>query len=95
MTQNKTYLSGLPEAVAKFVAFAITTLFFIVYAWALGDKKVILAPLEVLQYLALFWFLYESFSFITFLVLSYFDKASGNKLTKLEEKIDLFPQSKE
>jgi hypothetical protein len=68
------YLSGIAEAMSKICSFSITVIFFVIFAAAIGDKKVTLGIIEVLSYLSLFWFIYETLGFTIYLIFSYFQK---------------------
>lgn len=74
MQELPQYLAGMQEVLGKTIAFIFTTLLFVVYSFATVSQMIVLTPIQILSYLALFWFLYELFSFIMFLLFSLFLK---------------------
>lgn len=75
-TQQQSYLAGMQEVIGKTASFALTTLFFVIYAFAKNDnqsvKSINLDTLGVFAYLALFWFIYEVITFVMYLLFSMF-----------------------
>jgi hypothetical protein len=84
MSENTNYLAGMQEVVGKTVSFVVTTIGFIIYAVA--KDKVELTPVNVLAYLALFWFLYELITYMMYIVFSLFFK--GGVKISTPSKID-------
>jgi hypothetical protein len=77
MSENTNYLAGMQEVVGKTVGFAITTIGFVIYAFA--RDQVVLTPVNVLAYLALFWFLYELLTFMMYMLFSLFMKGGAKQ----------------
>jgi hypothetical protein len=93
MSSNPSYIAGMQEVVGKTLAFVGTTIGFIIFAYAKDTNNgVILSPLNVLSYLALFWFVYELLSYLMFVILSAFAKSSAKNLP---EPIEEVPVDKE
>lgn len=75
MSQNPSYIAGMQEVVGKTLAFIGTTIGFIIFAYAKDTNNgIILTPLNVLSYLALFWFVYELLTYLMYVILSAFTK---------------------
>ncbi|MGL4758480.1 MAG: hypothetical protein ACRCXZ_04040 [Patescibacteria group bacterium] len=67
-----TYLAGMQEVVGKTVSFVLTTIFFVLYAFAKNDQNITLTYINVFAYLALFWFVYELITFVMYILFSLF-----------------------
>jgi hypothetical protein len=93
MSSNPSYIAGMQEVVGKTLAFVGTTIGFIIFAYAKDTNNgVNLSPLNVLSYLALFWFVYELLSYLMFVILSAFAKNSANNTPATIEEA---PEDKE
>jgi hypothetical protein len=93
MSSNPSYIAGMQEVVGKTLAFVGTTIGFIIFAYAKDTNNgVNLSPLNVLSYLALFWFVYELLSYLMYVILSAFAKSSARNLP---EPIEEVPMDKE
>ncbi len=87
MSSNPSYIAGMQEVVGKTLAFVGTTIGFLIFAYAKDNNNgIILAPVNVLSYLALFWFVYELLSYIMFVILSAFAKNSNKALPEAIEQ---------
>jgi type IV secretory pathway TrbL component len=87
MSSNPSYIAGMQEVVGKTLAFVGTTIGFLIFAYAKDNNNgIVLTPLNVLSYLALFWFVYELLSYIMFVILSAFARNSASVTsTNIEE----------
>jgi hypothetical protein len=93
MSSNPSYIAGMQEVVGKTLAFVGTTIGFLIFAYAKDSSVgIVLSPLNVLSYLALFWFCYELLSYIMFVILSAFAKSSARNLP---QPIEEAPADKE
>lgn len=84
MPNKSQYLDGMQEVTAKTSSFVFTTLLYLVYVSARTDMMIALDPVKLLSFLALFWFLYELFSFILYTLFNLFFN-ERNKKAKTEE----------
>ena len=77
------FFSGLEEIFGRFGGLFVTLVLFAVYGWAKGITS--LDWFGVSGYLALFWLLYELFSYIFFKSFRYFASDKADKKNFKEE----------
>jgi hypothetical protein len=84
------YLAGMQEVVGKTVSFIITTLGFVLFAAAKETQTIILNPINVFAYLALFWFVYELVTFVMYVLFSMFlnERSKSTPAPTPEQPID-------
>lgn len=86
--ENKQFFTGLEEVFGRFGGLFVTLVLFAVYGWAKG--AVSLDWFAISGYLALFWLLYELFSFGFFKAFRFFSESSNTKESdKLEDELDV------
>jgi hypothetical protein len=89
--ENRKFFAGLEEVFGRFGGLFVTLVLFAVYGWAKGNVS--LDWFQVSGYLALFWLIYEIFSYIFFKTFRYFastnqDESVAEEVEKVDEKLD-------
>jgi hypothetical protein len=83
--ENKQFFTGLEEVFGRFGGLFVTLVLFAVYGWAKGSVN--LDWFAISGYLALFWVLYELFSYIFFKAFCYFATSKEDSTTTEEQII--------
>jgi hypothetical protein len=71
---EKSFLSGLEEVIARFAGLVLTLIFFIIYATS--RTTVTLDWYGLSAHLIIFWIIYEIVSYILFVIFQFFSKAN-------------------
>jgi hypothetical protein len=74
---NNSFIAGLEELVARIVSLFFSVVFFVVFTYASGEITITWQSL--ISYLLIFWLIYESLSYILYLIFKFFGDNNKDK----------------
>lgn len=82
---SKGFFAGLEEVASRLLSVILCFVFFLIYISARDGQQMILDWPQLLVVLGIFWFVYESISYIMYAIFSYFSRQNE----KIEEPLDV------